>query len=333
MVTGESSTKDFKSPSLPIFDVNKIKGVDHPTMLFLGKRRTGKTYKMRDILYHLKDDYPMGIVITETRFNGFWQKYMPPAYIWDDYDADRLRAVLERQKKLKHMKMTGKLPRSYNMKIFIVFDDVMGLNEDVLRYDPVFRTIFVEGRHFEITLLIALQDAFGMPPKDRNNIDFCFVMKQQQERNFEAIRENYLSWLKPKELANQLIRDNTRVEVSKTEVDEDGKPKIIAKWSVVIDWATDYDTERETLFKYNGEDPGKFKLCCKQMWNNSKDWSYDPGKLSKEELLFVPFKAESGAPSGAASGGKSESGAAATQEEDTFTTELQAITKLLPHYN
>jgi hypothetical protein len=291
--------------------------------LFVGKRRTGKSYKMRDIIYHMKDDFPMGIIITETRFNGFWEQYMPKAYIWDDYDADRLQQVLDRQKKLKTMKMTGKLPKSYNMKIFIIFDDVMGLNEDVLRYCPVFRSLFVEGRHFEVTLLIALQDVYGMPPKDRNNVDFVFIQKQQQQRNMEALYENYLSWIKPKEMAYQLMRDNTHVEMDATAVDEDGKPKIKAKWALVIDWANDYDTESQTLFRYNGDDPGRFRLCCKKLWDNSKGWEYDPGKLGRDELFFQPFMA----PSTGMHPSVNVKGAEAAGADD-----IKTISGLLPHY-
>jgi hypothetical protein len=63
------------SIDLQFFDVNVIKR-DY-TLVFAGRRGSGKTFLMRWILYHMRKCFPRGLCFTRTRVNKFWQTMMP----------------------------------------------------------------------------------------------------------------------------------------------------------------------------------------------------------------------------------------------------------------
>lgn len=86
----------------------------HPSVLFYGKRRTGKSYSCRWILYKCFSDYPFGICCTGkfslptlhltvltfllgTYYNGFWQKYIPGNLVFQGLDETALSTLIKRQ--------------------------------------------------------------------------------------------------------------------------------------------------------------------------------------------------------------------------------------------
>lgn len=77
---------------------------------------------------------------------------------------------MERQAKLVEMKRAGKIPEDTNIDCFILFDDVMGIDEKLMKTDGTLLELFTAGRHFHITIIFCLQDAYGIPPKHRQNM-------------------------------------------------------------------------------------------------------------------------------------------------------------------
>lgn len=250
------SAKLGRFAELPQWEPSMIRSIDFPTILLVGKRRTGKSFWARWFLYYMRDMYPYGIIVTETKFNGFWQKVFPEGFIHEEYDEGLMGRLLKRQRELYGLVQDGKLAPEY-MNIFVVMDDIMGSSESLLRFGTALRKLFTQGRHFHVMLLICVQDMMALPPKARNNIDLVVVMKQEQRRNIEAIRDNWLSFLTYPE-AEQLIHMNTTV-------DKRGA-KVLRKNCLIIDSGNDYDKSGENLFTCYAKDPGPFKLGCKRFW-------------------------------------------------------------------
>ena len=85
-------------PDLTEFDPESIK-LDG-TVVAVGKRRTGKSWVFRNLMYLMKDKIPAGIVISQTdELNKFWRQYIPAKYIYPKYEPEILDAVFKRQKK------------------------------------------------------------------------------------------------------------------------------------------------------------------------------------------------------------------------------------------
>ena len=66
--------------------------------VFIGRRRTGKSTIVRDLLFH-HQDMPMGCVISGTEeSNGFFKKIVPPMFIHGEYNPVILANFVKRQK-------------------------------------------------------------------------------------------------------------------------------------------------------------------------------------------------------------------------------------------
>lgn len=72
---------------------------NHPTMAFFGKRRTGKSTTITNILYHCCQNIPFGIVMSDTAYAGYWDKILPKRHIVQGLRQDVLEWLIERQKK------------------------------------------------------------------------------------------------------------------------------------------------------------------------------------------------------------------------------------------
>ena len=84
------------------FDPNAASG---PVIVLIGRRDTGKSFLVRDLLY-FHQDIPIGTVISGTEAgNGFYGKLVPKLFIHDEYNSAIIENILKRQKTvLKQMK-------------------------------------------------------------------------------------------------------------------------------------------------------------------------------------------------------------------------------------
>ena len=88
------------------FDMSSIR--DDKVVVFIGKRETGKSFLVRDLLYYNRD-IPCGTVISGTEgANNFYSKLMPSSFIHGDWNEEIVRRYILRQKKgLKALKEKG----------------------------------------------------------------------------------------------------------------------------------------------------------------------------------------------------------------------------------
>ena len=72
-----------------------------PVIVFIGRRDTGKSFLVRDLLYY-HQDIPIGTVISGTESgNGFYAQHVPKLFIHDEYNTAIIENVLKRQKMKK----------------------------------------------------------------------------------------------------------------------------------------------------------------------------------------------------------------------------------------
>ena len=83
---------DMKSIS---FKPDENKG---PVVVLIGRRDTGKSFLVRDLLYY-HQDIPIGTVISGTEAgNGFYSSHVPKLFIHDEYNVVIIENILKRQK-------------------------------------------------------------------------------------------------------------------------------------------------------------------------------------------------------------------------------------------
>ena len=77
------------------FKPNENKG---PVIVLIGRRDTGKSFLVRDLLYY-HQDIPIGTVISGTEAgNGFYSQHVPKLFIHDEYNTAIIENILKRQK-------------------------------------------------------------------------------------------------------------------------------------------------------------------------------------------------------------------------------------------
>ena len=176
------------SLKLKKFDMSSIKS--DKVVLFIGKRETGKSFLVRDLLWHHRD-LPVGTVISGTEgANQFYSKMVPPIFIHEEYRPEIINNFVKRQGRLVK-KQVGGAPEYQNIdpRAFMILDDCLYDNSWVK--DKNVRSLFMNGRHFKAFFIITSQYSLGIPPNLRTNVDYVFVLRETIHSNRRRLYEQY----------------------------------------------------------------------------------------------------------------------------------------------
>ena len=174
------------------FDMKRIP--QDAVVIFIGRRRTGKSTLVRDLLFH-HQDMPLGTVISGTEeSNSFYGKMIPPLFIHGEFNPIILANFVKRQKlimakiqKDQQMQVKSRVdPRS-----FMILDDCM--YDDSWTHDKNIRYLFMNGRWLKAFFLITMQYPLGIQPALRTNVDFVFILREPYLNNRKRIFDNYAS--------------------------------------------------------------------------------------------------------------------------------------------
>ena len=172
------------------FDMSTMK--DDQVVVFIGKRNTGKSFLVRDMLYYLQD-IPIGTVISATEgANKFYSNMIPPIFIHDEYEPEIVNNVLKRQKLImKKMKKDfhDKGTTNIDPRAMLILDDCM--YDSSWTKDKNIRALFMNGRHYKMLFVITMQYSLGIPPNLRTNIDYTFILRENIVSNRKRLYEQY----------------------------------------------------------------------------------------------------------------------------------------------
>lgn len=229
------------------FDPSKI--ASDSVVVFIGKRNTGKTFCMKDILNYHKN-IPVGIAISPTeRANGFFEKFIPKMLLYDDCEEQVIKKFLDRQIRITterkmELKKTG--TSQIDPKAFLILDDC--LYDKRWINDVSIRSIFMNGRHYKIFFLITMQHALGLPPVLRNNIDYIFIFRNNIIKEKQKIYDNYAGMFPTFEVFNQVMNQTTENFEC-----------------LVIDNKIQSNKIEDQVFWYKAVDTN-FKMCSQELW-------------------------------------------------------------------
>ena len=170
------------------FDMSSIKS--DKVVLFIGKRETGKSFLVRDLLWHHRD-LPVGTVISGTEgANQFYSKMVPPIFIHEEYRPEIINNFVKRQGRLVKKQVSG-APEYQNIdpRAFMILDDCLYDNSWVK--DKNVRSLFMNGRHYKAFFIITSQYSLGIPPNLRTNVDYVFVLRETIHSNRRRLYEQY----------------------------------------------------------------------------------------------------------------------------------------------
>jgi len=230
-----------------------------PVIVMIGRRDTGKSYLVRDLLYY-HQDIPIGTVISGTEAgNGFYANHVPKLFIHDEYNTAIIENILKRQKTvLKQVKKELESFKKSNIdpRAFVILDDC--LFDAAWTRDKMMRLLFMNGRHWKIMLIITMQYPLGIPPVLRTNIDYVFILREPYIANRKRIYENYAGMFPTFESFCQVMDQCTENYEC-----------------LVINNNVKSNKLQDQIFWYKAEGHKEFKLGSREFWEISKDLNSD----------------------------------------------------------
>jgi hypothetical protein len=244
-----------------------------PVIVLIGRRDTGKSYLVRDLLYY-HQDIPIGTVISGTEAgNGFFSAHVPKLFIHDEYNSAIIENILKRQKTvLKQIKREMEAYKRTNIdaRAFVILDDC--LYDNKWTKDKLMRLLFMNGRHWKIMLVITMQYPLGIPPNLRTNIDYVFILREPYIANRKRIWENYAGMFPTFESFCQVM-DQCTENFECLVINNNAKSNKL----------------NDQIFWYKAQNHSNFKLGSKEFWELSKDINsdeedelYDPNSVQKK---------------------------------------------------
>jgi len=268
MATLDLKKFDMKNIS---FKANESKG---PVIVLIGKRDTGKSFLVRDLLYY-HQEIPIGTVISGTEEgNGFYGSMIPKLFIHNEYNTAIIENILKRQRTvLKQVKkeIDTYKKTSIDPRAFVILDDC--LFDSSWSRDKMMRLLFMNGRHWKVMLVITMQYPLGVPPILRTNIDYVFILRENYIANRKRIYENYAGMFPTFESFCQVMDQCTENYEC-----------------LVINNNSKSNKLQDQVFWYKAESHNNFKLGSKEFWDLSKglkddddeEETYDPNKMKKK---------------------------------------------------
>ena len=245
-----------------------------PMIVIIGKKDTGKSFLVRDILFNTQDCYPIGTVISGTEVaNEFFQHMVPSKLIHDKYSPEIVTKVIQRQLSLKQARNKSKVGGQSNVdpRAFLILDDCLydasWIKEESTRY------VFMNGRHVDLSTMITMQYPLGITPNLRTNVDFVFIMRENILGNRRRIYENYAGMFPTFEMFCQFMDQCT----------ENFECLVICN-------NVPSNKLEDQVFWYKASDHPPFRLCAPQLWADNKPFAssmlgganYDPSNIKKK---------------------------------------------------
>ena len=255
----------------PMVMENRRRMGNPPTCVFIGKRGTGKSTLVSDIMYYHRT-VPYGVIMSGTEDgNGFYGQYFPDLFIHSEFKPEALQKLIKQQKSVVKTE-----PDKSKGHVFLLMDD---LNYDKKIFnDKGMRQLFMNGRHWRILSLLSLQYCMDFPPSLRANTDFVFLLRDNIVSNQMKLWKNFFGIF-------PTFPSFQEVFMSCTENYE----------CLVLDNTSKSNKIEDCVFWYKATPNRKYKIGCRKLWeyarrNYNKHYDEDPD----EEPLQIKNKKSSG---------------------------------------
>lgn len=156
------------------------------SIIWVGKRRTGKSFAERWYLHQRGNAVKEVYVFSKTTENGWYQKFLPPAFVFKGWQPDIAEAILERGK----TKVKSGVDKS-DVGIVVIGDDL--ISDHGMRFDEILDELYTAGRHSGVEAHWMTQKYKALPPQTRVNADIMVIFTIINGMERKAIVEEYLT--------------------------------------------------------------------------------------------------------------------------------------------
>jgi hypothetical protein len=265
-----------------ITDRCEIDSRKSPMMVVIGKKDTGKSFLVRDVLFQVQRHFPVGTVISATEIaNEFFQNMVPSKLIHDKYRPEIIQNVIKRQANMKQKRNEDKKNRggssSIDPRAFLILDDCL-YDAKAWTSEESTRFVFMNGRHIDLMTIITMQYPLGIGPNLRTNVDFIFILRENITRNRRIIYENYAGMFPTFEMFCSFMDQCT----------ENYECLVICN-NVASNKLEDQ------VFWYKASDHPPFRLCDQSLWVDNRP--FQSAMLAVDEYNPMTMKKKNAGPS------------------------------------
>jgi len=176
------------------FDPTTIK--PDATVLLLGKRGTGKSTLLIDLMSYMESKLYAGIAMAPTQDSiDMFESFLPRSLVFSDFNADAVgrlmnaKRLLSRMNKRKQKRATERGEAYTKRHIAVLLDDCMSDKKN-LKHNEV-RDVFMNGRHEDVFFVNLQQYLMDMGPELRAQIDYVFVMRDSSHDSRVKLWRNF----------------------------------------------------------------------------------------------------------------------------------------------
>jgi hypothetical protein len=141
----------------------------HRTVLIVGRRGSGKSTLMEDLLMHMARRVDFGLFFTPTEESAtVFRRHAPESWCYDSFNQPKIEEMLGMQRDLSRT--------NQQRSLLIVLDDCM-YDKKVLKSTCI-RDLHMNGRHLRVQFVTCVQYLMDVGPELRSNIDYVFCLKE-----------------------------------------------------------------------------------------------------------------------------------------------------------
>jgi hypothetical protein len=254
---------------------------DDKVVVMIGKRGSGKTLILKDILYY-KRYFPIGTVINPTESaNKTYSPMVPSIFIHEEYKPEIIENVLKRQtiimKKMdKDVRLYGKT--NIDPRAFLIMDDC--LYDSSWKKDKNIRYIFLNGRHKRLFFCITMQYMLGISPELRTNVDYIFILRENIIANRKRLYEAFAGMFPSFEMFSSVLDQCTENYEC-----------------LVIDNTTKSNKLEDQVYWYKASEHEQFTIGSRELWELHNNTCADDDEPDEELFDLNSFKKKKNMPS------------------------------------
>lgn len=237
---------------------------DDAVVVAVGKRRTGKSFLIKDLFWHHKDIPFLTVISTTEPANEFFGKIIPKSFIFDEYDEGIVTNIIKRQQMLISKMKDDKKYKNIDPRVILTLDDCL-FDSEWTRHKCI-RQIFMNGRHYKMMFVLTMQYPLGIPPALRSNIDYVFIMREPYLANRKKLYEQYAGVFPDFNVFNQVMNSLNKYEC------------------LVINASGHGNRLEEQVFWYKAKPREDFKMGSPQFWKYHQE-NYTENE--KEKFTFM----------------------------------------------
>lgn len=156
---------------------------DQAVMVYIGRRKSGKTTNIIDTFYKKRNSFKFGLVFCGSKSTiKEYERHFPSSFIYYGYHSAILAKLIDKQEMNVELGIAE--------PVFVLVDDCMWAKKSILA-DPNIRRVFMNGRHSLIFFVLSMQYCMDLHPSMRQQIDYTFLSREKNPQNRERLFRNY----------------------------------------------------------------------------------------------------------------------------------------------